>query len=157
MMDRTHTSVERMDPPGVAPPLGRYTHIARVPAGTDTVYISGQVGNVADGTLAGDELYAQTRQALRNFGELVAQVGGAPGDIVKLLSFVVGAVGADLSGFHAARDEVFDAWFGAAAPPAHSLALVSGLAAPSLLVEIEGVVAVAPEQQPLPDAPGSAP
>jgi len=126
-------------PPTVAAPVGRYSHVARVAAGTDIAFLSGQIGNLPDGSLAGSDLYAQTRQALRNLGELVTSLGATPRDLVKLFTMVVAS---DLSGFYAARTEVFDEWFGSDPPPTHSLAIVSGLATPDLLVEIEAVVAI---------------
>ncbi|MEV5536254.1 hypothetical protein AB0L13_05300 [Saccharopolyspora shandongensis] len=34
--------IKRWNPAGVAPPIGRYSHLARVPAGHEHLIISGQ-------------------------------------------------------------------------------------------------------------------
>lgn len=132
----------RWNPPGVAAPIGRYSHLARPGDGATLVAFSGQVGNLPDGTVvAGVE--GQTLQAFRNIAALLEAVGATPADLVRLLTFVAGDE--NLPGFAKARDGVFARWFPAADPPVHSLAVVSALAAPDLVVEIEGWVAVPPE------------
>lgn len=132
-------TTKRWTPEGTASPIGKYSHLASPGAG-QTVYISGQVGLNSEGKLAGSTLEAQTRAVTRNIEALLASAGACPAQIVKLLSFVVGPC--DLSGFWRARDEVYERWFPDGDWPAHSLAFVSGLARPDLLIEMEGVFAV---------------
>ncbi|WP_219512941.1 RidA family protein [Nonomuraea ceibae] len=132
--------INRWNPAGVPAPVGRYSHVAAVPGGTTLVFVSGQVGNLADGSLAGPDALSQTRQAFANLRSVLDACGAGPDDVVKLLTFVAGA--GHLPGFRAARDEVFDAWYPGGDVPAHSLAVVAALADPALTVEIEAVVAV---------------
>jgi enamine deaminase RidA (YjgF/YER057c/UK114 family) len=82
----------------------------------------------------------QARQAFRNLGAILKDLSAEPRQIAKILTFVAGAE--HLPGFLAARDDVFARWYPDGDVPAHSLAVVAGLAAPDLLVEIEAVVAV---------------
>jgi 2-iminobutanoate/2-iminopropanoate deaminase len=132
-------AIKRWTPAEIGPPIGKYSHLASPGAG-QPVYISGQVGLDREGKLAGSTLEAQTRAVFQNIETLLATAGARPAQIVKLLSFVVGPC--DLSGFRRARDEVYERWFADGDWPAHSLAFVSGLARPDLLIEMEGVFAV---------------
>lgn len=126
------------DPDTLAPPIGRYSHLVRVPAGHDLVYISGQVGSTPAGELP-ESMYEQARNIFLNIEILLDDVGGTPRDLVKLLTF---AVGDDLSGFYRARDEAYARWFPDVPPCGHSLAVVARLAAPGLLLEVEGIMAL---------------
>lgn len=127
-------TIRRWNPTVIAAPIGKYSHVATDGA---AFYISGQVGVNVDGELAGDTVETQTRQIFANFELLLADIGCSPNDLVKLLTFVVAP--ADMGGFAVARDETYNRWFRGGDWPAHSLAFVSALARPDLLVEIEGV------------------
>lgn len=132
--------LSRSNPIRAAAPIGRYHHITRVVADADLVFVSGQVGNHLDGSPVAKDASAQTRQAFANLGAILEEIGAVPADIAKLVTFVVGLD--SLPGFRAARDEVFADWYPDGSVPAHTLAVVAGLAAPELLIEIEAVVAV---------------
>jgi enamine deaminase RidA (YjgF/YER057c/UK114 family) len=132
--------VRRWNPSEVAPPIGQYSHLAAVPAGHELVFISGQVGVLDDGSLAGPDARSQTRQALANIEKLLRSMDAGPEHLVKLLTLVSGTE--HLEGCRAARTEVFAAWYPGGDWPAHSLAVVAALAAPELTVEIEGIAAV---------------
>lgn len=129
-----------INPPGLAAPIGKYSHLACEPPATRTVWVSGQVGQLPDGTLAGPDSYRQTLQVLDNISTLLASLGAGPRHIVKLLTFVSGEQ--HLPGFYRARDEVFAEWFPDGVYPGHSLAVVAALADPKLTIEMEGVLAV---------------
>ncbi|MEV1243352.1 RidA family protein [Nonomuraea sp. NPDC050022] len=131
---------KRWNPVGVPAPIGNYSHVATVPENTTLVFVSGQVGNLRDGSLAGPDALSQTRQVFANLRSVLDEFGATPDDVVKLLTFVSGTE--QLPGFFAARDEVFAEWYPDGDVPAHSLAVVAALAAPELTVEIEAVIAV---------------
>ncbi|MFI6687715.1 RidA family protein [Streptomyces sp. NPDC050485] len=128
------------NPTVIGAPVGKYSHLAEVPAGRRQIHISGQVGTLADGRLAGPDAAGQTRQIFANIEQLLRSLGAGPADLVKLTSFVSGV--SCLPGYYAARDEVYADWFPDGKYPAHSLAVVAALAKPELSVEIEGIVAV---------------
>lgn len=132
------TSLSAWNPASIAPPIGRYSHLVRVPADYDLIYISGQVGETPDGELP-TSMYEQAHNTFRNIELLLADVDATPRNLVKLLTF---AIGDDLDGFYRARDEVYARWFGDDAPCGHSLAVVPRLAASGLLLEVEGIIAV---------------
>ncbi len=120
-------------PSGMAAPGGHYSHGVIVEAGR-TLYVAGQVpldefGNVVSKGDAG----GQARQALENLRRVVEEAGGSLADIAKTTVFVTsldarGPVGA-------ARKEFFGA-----DPPANTFLVISSLADPEFLVEIEAIV-----------------
>ncbi|WP_131735653.1 RidA family protein [Actinomadura roseirufa] len=132
--------IRRWDPPEAAPAVGQYRHLARVPSGHDLVFVSGQVGVLPDGTLAGPDAYAQTRTVFDNFERLLESLGVGPENLVRLFTMVSGTE--HVAGCREARGEFFARWYPDGDWPAHSLAVVAALAAPELVVEIEGTVAV---------------
>lgn len=121
------------NPGGVAPPIGRYSHLAVIPAGTDLLYLAGQVGMRPDGSVLQDAS-AQYVQALRNVLTILASEGCGPEHIVKLNTFLVEPL--DLEKIKSFRAETL----GDASPPS-TLVYVPRLATPDFLVEIECVAA----------------
>ncbi len=97
------------------------------------VFVSGQVGVDADEQVAGTDLTAQTEAALANLGHVLEAAGGTLADVVSLRIYVVAASGDDLSPIGRGLRQ----WFGQDRPPASTWLVVSGLAEPELLVEIE--------------------
>jgi 2-iminobutanoate/2-iminopropanoate deaminase len=132
--------IRRWSPTTVAAPIGQYSHLAAAPADYELVFISGQVGALEDGTLAGPDADAQTRQILVNIERLLHSLGAGPEHLVKMFSLVSGTE--HLAGFRAARREVFAKWYPDGDWPAHTLSVVAGLASPELVVEIEGMAVV---------------
>ena len=119
---------ERLNPPGVHTPQAHYSHVTRV---GNTLYISGQVPLDPEGNLVGaGDAEAQAEQCLRNIETIVRHFGGTPDHIVKITQFLT-----DLSYrplVARARDRMFSAPY-----PASTLVVISSLASPEYLVEIE--------------------
>ncbi|HEY4225562.1 MAG TPA: Rid family hydrolase [Pseudolysinimonas sp.] len=133
------TIPEHWNPDAVAAPIGKYSHLTRVPAGSELLFIAGQVGNDTSGAIPGD-VYQQTLLVLGNVEALLDSAGLTPANLIRLLSFVAGTEA--LPGYYAARDEIYARWFPDAVYPGHSLAVVAALAQPSLFVELEGWAAI---------------
>lgn len=117
-----------------------------VPAGAETLYLSGQVPPVADKAAdpatpaAYGDTKAQAIGVFRKIEALLAAQGYALKDVVKLTVFLVGdpKLGGrqDFKGF----SEAYAEFFGTAAQPnkvARSTVQVAALANPGFLVEIE--------------------
>ncbi|MFI7643775.1 RidA family protein [Nonomuraea sp. NPDC049400] len=132
--------IHRWSPGGVGAPVAQYSHLASVPDSHGLLFISGQVGVREDGVLTGADAESQTRQVFANIGALLAAAGAEPRHLVKLFTMVAGTE--HLPGCRAARTEVFKNWFPEGDWPAHSLIVVSALAAPEIVVEVEAVAAV---------------
>jgi enamine deaminase RidA (YjgF/YER057c/UK114 family) len=91
----------------------------------------------ADGQIAGDTLAEQTRQALSNVRAALAAAGAKLSDVVQwTIALVEGQ--SLMDGFAAFREE----WGHAGDPPAISVYIVSGLANPRFLVEVNAIAAV---------------
>ena len=104
--------------------------------GGRTLYIGGQNGVRADGTLAGGDLASQTEQVYRNILEILRAVGASQEHVVKLTIHVVR--GQDLREGFAAAQKVWGNF-----PTAITVTIVESLAVPGALVEIEGIAALA--------------
>jgi enamine deaminase RidA (YjgF/YER057c/UK114 family) len=137
----TKPSLEFSSPPSLPPPVG-YSHIAKINKGT-IVYIAGQVSSDASGNLVGEgDFDAQVEQVFRNLKIAVEAAGGAMADIVKLNYFLVAEVEqAAVPRLRAIRDR----YLNVAHPPASTLVVVSRLARPGWLIEIEAVAAIGAE------------
>jgi enamine deaminase RidA (YjgF/YER057c/UK114 family) len=114
-----------------------FSQVVRVPAGADTIYIGGQNGVGADGTVVGPGMAEQTRQAFANLRTCLEAAGAEVADIVKWTILYV--EGADVQAGLAAFGEF---WPRDAAPPAITVVKVSDVGPPGALLEIEAVAAV---------------
>jgi len=132
--------MHRWNPDTVAPPAGRYSHLASVPPGHEIVHLSGQLGVRRDGTLAGPGARAQGDQVFANIAALLTAAGGGPEHLVKLLTLVAGVE--HLDGYRTAQAAAYARWFPAGDFPAQSLAVVAALAAPQYVVEVEAIAAI---------------
>jgi enamine deaminase RidA (YjgF/YER057c/UK114 family) len=128
-------SKEFLSPKTLMPPAG-YSHIAKVNHGT-IVYLAGQVSSDASGTLIGEGNFeAQAEQVFRNLKIAVEAAGGTMADIVKLNIYLVAEIDqAAVPKLRAIRDR----YVNVETPPASTLVVVSRLARPGWLVEIEAI------------------
>ena len=131
-------SKEFLSPKTLIPPAG-YSHIAKVNRGT-IVYLAGQVSSDASGKLIGEGNFeAQAEQVFRNLKIAVEAAGGTTADIVKLNVYLVASVDqAEVPKLRAIRNR----YVNAEKPPASTLVVVSRLAQPGWLIEIEAVAAL---------------
>jgi enamine deaminase RidA (YjgF/YER057c/UK114 family) len=72
---------------GIAPIVG--STISSSASGSRTIYLSGQVGTLADGSLAGGDLKSQTAQAFRNISVALEANGATTDDVAKITFYVV--------------------------------------------------------------------
>ncbi len=115
-------------------PLSRgYSQVVKVGS---TVYIAGQVGITIDGSVVSkDDASAQARQIWHNLEAAVTSAGGTLENIVKTTTYVT-----DIGHAAAARQvrgELFPT-----NPPTSTLLVVSQLASPDYLMEIEAIAVV---------------
>jgi len=131
-------SKEFISPKTLIPPAG-YSHIAKVNRGT-IVYLAGQVSSDASGRLIGEGNFeAQVEQVFRNLKIAVEAAGGTMADIVKLNIYLVAAIDqAEVPKLRAIRNR----YVNVENPPASTLVVVSRLAQPGWLIEIEAVAAL---------------
>lgn len=154
-------AVPALADPGIVRRGGEAFPIAssvRVPAGAETVYLSGLLPDVvdADAAVGSAERFgdteAQTRSVIAKIRAELEAIGWGLGDVVKMNVYLVAdpAKGGrmDFAGMMVAYREAFGS---AAQPklPARTTVEVSALPLPGALVEIEVVAARVPPAKPL--------
>jgi enamine deaminase RidA (YjgF/YER057c/UK114 family) len=121
-----------VNPPSLVKPNG-YTHVVVAPDGR-TVYVAGQVAFDSTGQLVGgNNFQAQAERVYENLRRALTSVGGSLDDVVKTTTFVTDAK--HVASLRDIRLKYLDS----ARPPANTLVVVSSLARPTLLIEIEAV------------------
>jgi 2-iminobutanoate/2-iminopropanoate deaminase len=121
------------NPPEVGSPAGHYSHAISAPAAARWLYISGQVGTAADGTVPADA-GVQSEACWAKLQAILADAGMGLADLVKVTAFLTRE--GDIAGYRAVRDRVLGEH-----KPASTLVVVSRLARPEWLVEVEAVAA----------------
>lgn len=129
--------MERINPPELPRPSG-FSHAVSVPAGR-LVFLAGQTGLDADGTVVPGGVVAQFEQALRNLLVALVAAGGRPGDLVSLTIYVTG-----IDDYRANAKQIGAVWRRLAGQdyPAMAAVEVSRLWDPAAVVEIAGFAAV---------------
>jgi enamine deaminase RidA (YjgF/YER057c/UK114 family) len=123
----------------VAAPMGPYVHTIAVPAEAEWLVVSGQTGVDEAGEVVGAELEAQTRAVFRNLERVLADAGFAFSNLVKLTTYLTDST--LLARFRSIRGELYERYFADGAYPASTLVIVSELARPDFLIEIEALAA----------------
>jgi enamine deaminase RidA (YjgF/YER057c/UK114 family) len=126
-------TVEHLQPEGMSTNYNRYTHVVKV---GPWVYIAGQTASDENGNVVGvGDPAVQTEQVLKNLAKGVESVGGKLTDIVKTTVYVVGEE--NLEATRPARSGHFGD-----KPPTSTLMVISRLARPEFILEIEAVAYV---------------
>lgn len=130
-----------MNPPGVSPPQGPYSHVARVKT-QEFAFIAGQVAVDASGNLVGPgDVGAQTTQVFSNLEQILAGLGATFGNVVEFNIYLVGR--SSIEPYQQARTEILRDAFPDGDYPPSTLVVVDGLATEEYLVEIKAVAALA--------------
>src|SRR5882724_5656831 len=129
---------EFFSPATLPPPVG-YSHVAKINKGT-LIYLAGQVSSDPSGKLVGESNFeAQVEQVFRNVKIAVETAGGTMADIVKMNIYLVAEVDqAEVPKLRAIRDR----YVNTQKPPASTLVVVTRLARPGWLIEIEAIAAI---------------
>ena len=121
-----------INPPSLTKPNG-YTHVVVAPDNR-TVYVAGQVALDSTGQLVGaGDFKAQAERVYENLRRALTSVGGSLDDVVKTTTFIT-----DIKNLPALR-EVRARISRSGRPPANTLVVVSSLARPELMIEVEAV------------------
>ena len=126
----------QLEPSTIAPPFARYAHGVRVPAGSEIVLTSGQLGLAADGSVP-DDLGEQAAICFGNIDAILREAAMTAADVVHIKAFVTDR--AHMAGYMAARDT----WLaGVERLPTSTLLIVSGFTRPEFLVEVEALAVI---------------
>ena len=118
-----------IEPGNMPPPASHYHHGILVSGEPRTLYLSGQLGERADGTISGT-IEDQAEQAWRNVKLLLAEAGMSVSNVTKVTSYIVGRDNIDAY-VERHRLEVKEN------KPPWTLLVVEGLGNPEYLVEID--------------------
>ncbi len=126
--------VKRYDVDGVRSPAGRYSHVGEIGPNARLFHLAGQTGTAPDGTI-GEGIEEQAALVYRNITTILKECGMGLENLVKVTIFLT-------------SPDYIDAWRGAQKEalgdvvPASTLLIVSRLARPELLVEVEAIAAL---------------
>lgn len=128
-----------INPDELGVPRG-YSNGVLTPAGTQILFVAGQIGWNRNQELVSESFVEQFEQALRNVVAVVTAAGGVPENLARLTVFVTDRQEylADLEVIGQAYRRVMGRHF-----PAMSLVEVQALLEPGAKVEIEGTAAIA--------------
>lgn len=126
-----------LSPKSIPDPRPRYTQ-GILTEGKRLLFVAGQTGVDADNNVVGKgDAGAQAEQVLKNMKAVLDEAGASFADVVKITTYITDPRFRD--DLTAARSKYFGD-----KPPASTLVVVSGLAHPDYLVEIEAI-AVLPD------------
>jgi enamine deaminase RidA (YjgF/YER057c/UK114 family) len=117
---------------GLAPIPG--SAISTIATGSKILFLSGQTGQVADGSVAGADFKSQTGQALRNIKTALAASGASLADVAKIVFYIVDWNQEKLGPLMEAAIEVFGEEFPVTAT---TLVGVAALFEPEYLIEVD--------------------
>lgn len=118
-----------INPSSVHPPVAAYSHAIEVPAQAKRLIVSGQLGLRPDGSVP-ESAEGQAEQAWRNLLAILADADYQLSDVARLRIFVTDA--GDLPAIRTVRDR-----FLGEHRPASTLVVISGLAKPEYVYEME--------------------
>jgi enamine deaminase RidA (YjgF/YER057c/UK114 family) len=132
--------IKIFNPDGLAKPAGTYTHIAHAKT-QDVIFIAGQVPmNAAGATVGKGDFEAQCAQVYANIHTALRAVGADWKNVVQFTSYLTRAE--DAAAFRAYRGREFPKMFPGNAYPPNTLLIISRLADPDYLLEVQTVAAL---------------
>ena len=130
--------ITRLQPDGlVVSPA--FSHVAVVPPGATTIYVGGQNGVDATGSVVSSDVAEQSIRAIDNASIALEAAGASLADVVQWTVLIV--ADADLG---AAYGAIAPRLAGAGPPALVTAARVAGLGVPGALIEVSAIAAVMP-------------
>lgn len=121
--------------PAEAQPVGNYKMATRMEGGR-LLYIAGQVARDAEGNVLGKgDIRTQALQVFQNLRHVLQAAGGDLSDLLKMTTYLTRSE--DFPVVAEIRNGLFPG-----ALPASTLIIVTSLAQPDLLIEVEGMAAI---------------
>ncbi len=125
--------VKRYDVDGVRSPGGRFSHVGEIGPNARLFHLAGQTGTGPDGTI-GEGIEEQAALVYRNIATVLNECELGLENLVKVTVYLTSPDYIDA--WRAAQKEAFGD-----VVPASTLLIVSRLARPELLVEVEAIAA----------------
>lgn len=125
--------VKRYDVAGLRSPGGRYSHVGEIGPGGRVYHLAGQTGVAPDGSIP-EGIEAQSRQVYSNIATVLEECGMGLENLVKVTVFLTDP--AHIEPWRPIQKEAFGD-----VVPASTLLVVSRLARPQFLIEVEAIAA----------------
>ncbi|MDH5536237.1 MAG: Rid family hydrolase [Betaproteobacteria bacterium] len=123
----------KFNPKSIALPAATYVHGLEVPPNVRLLFVAGQTGMRPDGSIPAS-IEEQADQTWKNISAILAEGGMGISDLVKVTSFLTKS--GHLKQYGAVRDKYLGEH-----RPTTTLLVISGLARPEYLVEVEAIAA----------------
>lgn len=130
--------MRHVNPGELPPPVGQYSNVAVMPAGSATAYIAGQLPVDAEGKVVGETFAEQADRVFELLATALSGSGSSLARVAFIRAFMVDPD--DFVGFRDARARAF-ARHGVDSPPPATTIVVRGLYGGSL-IELDAVAAV---------------
>ena len=125
--------VKRYDVDGVRSPGGRFSHVGEIGPGGRVYHLAGQTGTAPDGRI-GDGIEEQSELVYNNILTVLEQCGMSVANLAKVTIYLTSPD--YIEAWRAAQKKAFGDIV-----PASTLLIISRLARPELLVEVEAIAA----------------
>lgn len=132
-MTERSSALQPLLPSQIRKPFAAYSHGVLVPAPSDMIFCSGQLGIAADDVIPADAA-AQTELCFANIAAILAEGGMSFKDVVRINAYVTNRI--HMAAYMSVRDRLFPA-----PSPASTLMIVQGFTRPEFKVEIEVIAA----------------
>ena len=114
-------------------PVGPYSHVARVRAGADTLYIAGMLAS-------GETFEAQCAAVYGQIEKALQSAGGGWANVVQFTTYLVHSQ--DIAKFYRWREQNYPGMFPGANYPPNTLLIIDRLVREQFLIEIQTVAAI---------------
>ena len=126
---KNNNRIERINPVGVPEPVGRYSHITKIPRDSEIYVFSGQVGVDFEGNVSSN-LNEQVINTFSNISNLLSSQDLDPDNVIKVNIWATEQIDWDFF------DPKWDELFGDNSP-SMTIAYINELGLPELKIEIE--------------------
>jgi len=121
-----------IQPKTLSDPRPRYSQ-GILADGGKLLFVAGQTASDKDGNVVGKgDIEAQTRQVFKNLSAVLEEAGGSLDNLVMTTTYITDRKYRE--GYNRVRQQYYKA-----NPPTSTLVIISGLAHPDYLIEINGV------------------
>jgi len=117
-----------------------FSHVAVVPAGATTIYVGGQNGVDASGSVISDDVAEQSSRTIDNVSVALEAAGATLADVVQWTVLID-----EKADLRAAYGAIAPRLATGGAPPLVTAARVAGLGVPGALIEVSAIAAVVPD------------
>jgi enamine deaminase RidA (YjgF/YER057c/UK114 family) len=114
-------------------PVGPYSHVARVRAGADTLYIAGMLAS-------GDTFEAQCAAVYGQIEKALQSAGGGWANVVQFTTYLVHSQ--DIAKFYRWREREYPRMFPDGRYPPNTLLIIDRLVQEQFLIEIQTIAAI---------------